>query len=283
MVAMRASTGQVLARGQRPGQLRHTTRRSQGAYPPGSTFKVLTSAALIRAGLSPQLAATCTPTVTVDGEVFHNAEGEQPVQNLAQAFTESCNTAFIGLATAHLHPADFTAAATLFGLRSRTAAGAARVRRQRSPARPGRPHSRRRAIGQAGVAFSPLGHGECGGRDRQRLGPREPRARRRRTRRTRCARSRCRPPCTAALRPMMADVVSSGTAAGTGLPSGTHAKTGTAQYYAGGKLHIDAWLMGYDGDIAFAIVVQDSGNDQRRPARRPAGRQVLQRAGEPDA
>lgn len=50
-----------------------------------------------------------------------------------------------------------------------------------------------------------------------------------------------------------------GPAAGTGLPSGTHAKTGTAQYGTGAKLKIDAWLMGYDGDIAFAIVVQDSG------------------------
>ena len=44
-----------------------------------------------------------------------------------------------------------------------------------------------------------------------------------------------------------------------GSPAGAHAKTGTAQYEAGGKLKLDAWLMGYDGDIAFAIVVQDSG------------------------
>ena len=61
------------------------------------------------------------------------------------------------------------------------------------------------------------------------------------------------------LRQMMGDVVASGTAAGTGLPSTTHAKTGTAQYYTGGKLRTDAWLMGYDGDLAFAVVVQDSG------------------------
>jgi cell division protein FtsI/penicillin-binding protein 2 len=61
------------------------------------------------------------------------------------------------------------------------------------------------------------------------------------------------------LRAMMAQVVAGGTAAGTGLPSATHAKTGTAQYSSGGTLHTDAWLMGYDADIAFAIVVQDSG------------------------
>jgi cell division protein FtsI/penicillin-binding protein 2 len=54
------------------------------------------------------------------------------------------------------------------------------------------------------------------------------------------------------LRLMMGHVVASGTAAGTGLPAGTHAKTGTAQYQEGGALQINAWLMGYDGDIAIA-------------------------------
>jgi membrane peptidoglycan carboxypeptidase len=68
------------------------------------------------------------------------------------------------------------------------------------------------------------------------------------------------PAVLAGLRPMMASVVASGTAANTGLPSGTHAKTGTAEYYSRGKLHTDAWLMGYNGDVAFAVVVQDSGN-----------------------
>ncbi|HEY3725645.1 MAG TPA: penicillin-binding transpeptidase domain-containing protein [Solirubrobacteraceae bacterium] len=62
------------------------------------------------------------------------------------------------------------------------------------------------------------------------------------------------------LRQMMAAVVTSGTAAGTGLPSGTAAKTGTAQYGSGPKLPTDAWLMGYRGDVAFAVVVQNSGS-----------------------
>lgn len=42
---------------------------------------------------------------------------------------------------------------------------------------------------------------------------------------------------------MMGHVVTSGTAAGTGLPAGTYAKAGA--------LTIDGWLMGYRGDIAF--------------------------------
>jgi cell division protein FtsI/penicillin-binding protein 2 len=73
------------------------------------------------------------------------------------------------------------------------------------------------------------------------------------------------------LRPMMAGVVTSGTAAGTGLPPGTHAKTGTAEYGTGpeAKLKIDGWLMGYDGDIAFAIVTHDTGGSDGGPTNGP--------------
>lgn len=59
---------------------------------------------------------------------------------------------------------------------------------------------------------------------------------------------------------MMAAVVASGTASGTGLPAGTYAKTGTAQYGSGTPQPTDAWLMGYQGDVAFAVVVQGTGN-----------------------
>ena len=73
------------------------------------------------------------------------------------------------------------------------------------------------------------------------------------------------------LRGMMASVVTSGTAAGTGLPAGTHAKTGSAEYGTGpeSKLKIDGWLMGYDGDIAFAIVTHDTGGADGGPVDGP--------------
>lgn len=73
------------------------------------------------------------------------------------------------------------------------------------------------------------------------------------------------------LRPMMADVVATGTAAGTGLPAGTYAKTGTAEYGTGpeASLKIDGWLMGYRGDIAFAIVTHNTGGDDGGPVNGP--------------
>jgi cell division protein FtsI/penicillin-binding protein 2 len=255
MVAMRASTGQVLAVVSDPVGYAYD-QALQGEYPPGSTFKVLTATALIRAGLSPSSPATCTPSITIDGELFHNAEGDRPVQTLEQAFTESCNTAFIALATGRLRPGDFTAAAGLFGLNRISRPGLPAFDAE-VPAPTGRTSLAATAIGQAGVVFSPLGMAsvaasvDSGMVRAPRLVAGAPDD------------SIAPTPLPSAvgtgLRDMMAQVVVSGTAAGTGLPPGTHAKTGTAQYTSAGHLDYDAWLMGYHADIAFAVVVQNSG------------------------
>jgi cell division protein FtsI/penicillin-binding protein 2 len=61
------------------------------------------------------------------------------------------------------------------------------------------------------------------------------------------------------LHTMMAQVVATGTASGKGLPPGTYAKTGTAQYGSGNPLRQDAWLVGFNGDIAFAMVTVNGG------------------------
>ncbi len=255
MVALRASTGQVLGVVSDPTSVAYN-QALQGAYPPGSTFKVLVSAALIQKGLSPSSPASCPPSLTVDGEVFHNAEGDQPVSNLDAAFTESCNTAFIGLATSHLHGADFPAVGNLFGL-GRTPHMGLTAFDANVPAPSGPADLAASAIGQGRVTFSPLGMATVAAAiDSGSVRP--PRLV------TGAPDDRIPPtplpgPVVDGLRLMTGHVVASGTAAGTGLPAGAHAKTGTAQYEAGGKLKLDAWLMGYDGDIAFAIVVQNSG------------------------
>jgi cell division protein FtsI/penicillin-binding protein 2 len=255
MVAMRASTGQVLAVVSDPVSFAYD-QALQGAYPPGSTFKVLTATALIQGGLSPTSAATCPPSIDVDGEVFHNAEGDQPAGTLDQAFTESCNTAFIGLATGHLSAGDFTAAANLYGLGPTPQLGVSAFDAN-VPAPSDKAALAATAIGQAGVTFSPLGMAtvaaaiDTGTVHAPRLVTGAP-----------DDRTAVHPlPGSVAddLRLMMGHVVTGGTAAGTGLPLTTHAKTGTAQYGAGGQLKVDAWLMGYDGDIAFAVVAQDTG------------------------
>lgn len=67
------------------------------------------------------------------------------------------------------------------------------------------------------------------------------------------------PAVAAALRPMMAAVVTSGTASGAGLPAGTYGKTGTAEFGNANPPATHAWFLGYRGDLAFAVVVYGGG------------------------
>ncbi len=255
LAAVDAATGQIAAVVSDPVSTAYDDAL-QGEYPPGSTFKVLTATALISRGLSPSSPASCPATITIDGEMFHNAEGEQPTETLDEAFTESCNTAFIALASTHLTASDFTAVARLFGLQRVPEPGLPAFLAD-VPAPTSQTALAATAIGQAGVVFSPLGMATVaaavdsgtvrapiliGGAPDDGIAPVELPAN-----------------VVSDLQLMMAHVVANGTAAGTGLPSTTHAKTGTAQYSSGSQLQTDAWLMGYDGNIAFALVVQDSG------------------------
>jgi cell division protein FtsI/penicillin-binding protein 2 len=262
MVAIRASTGQVLAAVSDPLSTYNTAL--QGAYPPGSTFKVLTFTALQAHGLTPSSPASCPSTVTVDGKPFHNAQGVSPVSAIDAAFTESCNTAFINLAVGHLSRADYPAAARLYGLNLTPELGlpafSANV-----PEPAGQTELAADAIGQGRLTFSPLGMAQVaaaidsGVVRAPRLVQGAPDDKR--------APSRLPAGLVADLRGMMGSVTTSGTAAGTGLPPGTHAKTGTAEYGVGpeSKLKIDGWLMGYYGDVAFAIVTQDTGGSDGGP------------------
>jgi hypothetical protein len=262
LVAVSASTGAVLAAvSVNSGGF---DQAIDGGFPPGSTFKVITSTALISRGLTPRSAVSCPGTATVDGEVFHNDESETQVSNLLQAFTESCNTAFIRLATRHLSPPDLPAAAQMFGLGSRphiglTAFGGS-IPQPRDQA-----DLAATSIGQGRVLVSPLAMAmvaaaaDTGTVQAPRLvtsvmdGPGAVI--------TGSPARQLPAPVVGDLHEMMASVVTRGTAAGQGLPAGTYAKTGTAQYGTAKPLKLDAWLMGFKGDIAFAaLVINAAGN-----------------------
>jgi hypothetical protein len=256
LVAVRASTGQVLAAVSVPTTYPFDQALA-GEFPPGSTFKVITSAALLEKGVTPSSPATCPPSLTVDGETFHNAEGDAPTSDLAGAFAESCNTAFIGLATANLQLDKLPAAAASFGLGATPQLGLAAFGAQVPTPRDAAGLAQT-AIGQARVVVSPLDMAtvaaavDSGTVRAPRLVAGAP---------DDAAPVRQLPAAViAGLQQMMGLVVTSGTAAGTGLPAGTHAKTGTAEYGSGTPQPTDAWLIGYRGDIAFAMVLQGTGN-----------------------
>jgi Penicillin binding protein transpeptidase domain/NTF2-like N-terminal transpeptidase domain/Penicillin-binding Protein dimerisation domain len=255
LVALDASTGDVLAAvSVNAGGF---DQAIDGGFPPGSTFKVITSTALINRGFGPQSAASCPSTATVDGEVFHNAESEAPVSTMLQAFTESCNTAFIKLAAGHLTASAFPSTAAMFGLGKSLPIGLTAFGGS-VPSPTDAADLAATAIGQGRVLVSPLGMAmvaaaaDTGTVRTPRLVVGSPAA---------AGTGQLSAAVVRDLHEMMASVVARGTAAGQGLPAGTYAKTGTAEYGTSKPLKIDAWLMGFKGNVAFAALVVDSGGN----------------------
>ncbi len=99
LVAIRPSTGSIVAAANGRGN-RGQSLATVGRAAPGSTFKVVSALALLRAGLTPESPVRCSPTVTVNGRTFSNYN-DYPSSHLGTitfrtALAQSCNTAFIG-------------------------------------------------------------------------------------------------------------------------------------------------------------------------------------------
>jgi cell division protein FtsI/penicillin-binding protein 2 len=259
LVAIDARTGQLRAVVSRPLD-QPFDRALDGTYPPGSTFKVVTAAALLANGATPSTPASCPPTITVGGKQFRNFEGEAPgTIEFHQAFAISCNTAFLGLA-AHLADGAMASAASTFGFGVRyqlplpTTGG--------DFPSPGDDAERAAAaIGQGRVTTSPLQLATVAatadtGQWRPPtlvLQPNTPTP------------APPLPPALArnvlaALHTMMTEVVTSGTGTSAEVPGQNIAgKTGTAEFGNANPPTTHAWFIGYRGDLAFAVLVEGGG------------------------
>ncbi|MFD5336397.1 penicillin-binding transpeptidase domain-containing protein [Streptomyces hawaiiensis] len=96
LVALRIDDGEVLAVANSPAT--GFNRALSGTYAPGSTWKIVTSSALlIEDAVAPDDVVDCPKYLTV-GKKFQNVElSEHPGATFRKDFTESCNTAFISL------------------------------------------------------------------------------------------------------------------------------------------------------------------------------------------
>ncbi|ETZ39797.1 D,D-transpeptidase PbpA [Mycobacterium intracellulare] len=80
-----------------------TNRAISETYPPGSTFKVITTAAALQAGASDTEQLTAAPSIPLPNSTatLENYGGQscgnEPTVSLQQAFALSCNTAFVQL------------------------------------------------------------------------------------------------------------------------------------------------------------------------------------------
>ncbi|MFJ8047816.1 penicillin-binding transpeptidase domain-containing protein [Streptomyces luteogriseus] len=96
LVALRIDDGEILAVANSPST--GFNRALSGTYAPGSTWKIVTSSALlIEDAVAPDDVVDCPKYLTV-GKKFQNVElSEHPGATFRKDFTESCNTAFISL------------------------------------------------------------------------------------------------------------------------------------------------------------------------------------------
>jgi cell division protein FtsI/penicillin-binding protein 2 len=252
LAAVQPSTGDILAVANRPTGSSYD-RALEGRYPPGSTFKVVTTAALLRDGLQPGDEVDCPRTINVGGRSFKNFEGNaQGAVPLAQDFAQSCNTAFVSL-TERL-PADaLGSAARDFGLGEELELG---MPAADSEVPPGSDLLARAAamIGQDRILASPLAMAGVAatvaeGRWRApRLLAGDP--------------EREGPPLDLdeldTLRELTRSVVTGGT--GTALasvPGDVHGKSGTAEYGGGDPPPTHAWFIAYRDDVAIAVLVEN--------------------------
>jgi cell division protein FtsI/penicillin-binding protein 2 len=192
----------------------------------------------------------------VDGKEFHNAEHEVLGDiSFRAAFARSCNTAFVGLAPRLSFAAESRAAA-LFGI-GRTWHLGVPVFSGAAPPASSVVDGAAASFGQGRVLVSPVAMAAVAaavarGRWEQPRLLTSPAV----------AQSEPGPPLAEAptLRSLMRSVVVDGTGAAlAAVPGGpVYGKTGTAEYGDDTPPRTHAWFVGWQGELAFAVLVADT-------------------------
>jgi cell division protein FtsI/penicillin-binding protein 2 len=258
MVAIRISDGSVLAVANGPDAGGVDTALT-GQVPPGSTYKMISAYGLLQSGaVTADTAVECPKTETVEGREFKNSAGEVLGKVPFHVdFAKSCNTAFVGLAP-KLGADGLKNASSALGIGGNWNIGidafTGKVSDGATPT-----ELAAATFGQGSTAVSPIAMAAAtaavakGGFQPPKL-VLDPAPAAAGTPATLDAKA------VEALRPMMREVVTGGT--GTALKSvpGTpvYGKTGTAEF-ADGSDDTHSWFIGYQDDIAFAVMVQKGG------------------------
>ena len=255
LVAMQPSTGEVLAVAQNALADPQGPVALTGRYPPGSTFKIVTSTAALSAGkVTAATQVGCPAAITIDGrEIPNSGRFDKGVITLQSAFAFSCNTTFAELAST-MGPNELTETAKQLGLGVDFVMPGATTVTGSVPPATGVVERAEDGFGQGKVVASPFGMAlvvstvAAGTMPTPTLLPAE---------RT-TADTKPKPPSPqvlVAVREMMLAMVKS-TPALAAFPD-VRGKTGTAQF--GDGTHSHGWFVGYRGDLAFAVLLTDAG------------------------
>jgi cell division protein FtsI/penicillin-binding protein 2 len=260
MVVIDTRNGNILAVANGGPNGNSYNRALLGQYPPGSTFKIVTTLALLQhTGITPSTTVNCPPSITVSGRKFTNSEDEEfgPVP-FSTDFALSCNTAFIGNAQ-KITQKQLADAAGSLGVGQPNVTGVTAFTGQIPDTAAATEHAAS-MIGQGKVLANPLSAASTSaaiasgtwhaprlvlnGKTDAPPAPVKIDAKDAKT-----------------IRTLMRGVVTGGT--GTGMknvPGGpVYGKTGTAEYGTDTPPKTHGWFTGFQGHLAFACVVEDGG------------------------
>jgi cell division protein FtsI/penicillin-binding protein 2 len=259
LVAVDVKTGDVLASANSPAL--GFDRAMTGHYPPGSAFKIATTYSLLGSGkVTPATTVTCPKNFVVDGRSYKNFEGESlGTPTFTTDFAHSCNTAFVQLST-KLADDDLAKAADTLGLTGwAKTLGVTNAFDASVPANNGKTDKASASIGQGRNVVSPLALAVLAANVARgsTIAPAlvtEP-----------AVQGADRTPkpldtkVVGQLQTLMGEVVSAGTATVLrGTPGDTvRGKTGTAEFGAKNPPETHAWFVGYQGGVAFAVLVEN--------------------------
>jgi cell division protein FtsI/penicillin-binding protein 2 len=259
LVAVDVKTGDLLAVANSPSY--GIDRALSGTYPPGSTLKVATTYSLLSKGLSPTTTVTCPPSVAVGGLTISNYAGESfGAVPFSVDFAQSCNTAFVQLSE-KMGNSDVHDAALALGIGAGwdKHLGLPDVATGSVPVATSTSERAATAFGQAKTLVSPadlavmVGSVARGSYVEPALvsspavtgADRTPHP--------------LDPAVIAQLHDLMRLVVTDGTGqvmkSTPGAP--VYGKTGTAEYGTDTPPKTRAWFVGWQGDVAFCVLVED--------------------------
>jgi hypothetical protein len=258
IVVIKPSTGEILAIAQNKGADADGLPATNGLFPPGSTFKMITAGAAIdRDMATPNSMLGCPGHIDIGHRTIPNYGGfDLGVVPMSRAFASSCNTTFAELSS-RMPPRGLTQTATRYGIGLDYAVDGLTTVTGSVPPTVDLAERTEDGFGQGKVLASPFGMALVAATVAAGKTP-VPQLIAGRPTTVEGDDTPISPKMVDALRPMMRLVVTNGTAKEINGCGEIYGKTGEAEFPGGSH----SWFAGYRGDLAFAALIVGGGSSE---------------------
>ncbi|TPG36933.1 penicillin-binding transpeptidase domain-containing protein [Mycolicibacterium hodleri] len=258
IVAIKPSTGEILAVAQNSAADADGPTATTGLYPPGSTFKIITAGAAIdRDMATPNTLLGCPGHIDIGQRTIPNYGGfDLGTVPMSRAFANSCNTTFAELAS-RMPPRGLTTAAAQYGIGTDYVVDGITTVTGSVPPTVNLTERTEDGFGQGRVLVSPFGMALAAATVAAGKTP-VPQLIEGRHTEVSGDTPTITPKMIDGLRPMMQLVVTNGTAKDLNGSGDVRGKTGEAEFDGGSH----AWFAGYRGDLAFAALIVGGGSSE---------------------